>query len=74
MNDVISPVRLIIQLIKNDVVDKIWATIDTYIDTIMIFQGVLDKSYKGSEFCAGLLFGIHGSKMLIKIGRMIEDV
>ena len=70
----ISPVKLIIQLMKSDVLDKMWATIDTYIDGIMIFQGVLDKSDKGSDFCAGLLFGINGSKMLIKIGRMIEDV
>lgn len=74
LNDVLTPVRLIISLIKIDILDKIWTVIDTYIDTIMIFQGILDKDYKGSSFCAGLLFGIHGSRMLIKIGKMIEDV
>ena len=28
-------------------------------------------NYEGSEFCAGLLFGIHGSRLLIDLVRAI---
>ena len=29
------------------------------------------KGYQGSEFCAGLLFGMHGSNLLLNIARLI---
>ena len=32
------------------------------------------NGYSGSQFCSGLLFGLRGSNLLIRVGRELETM
>lgn len=46
--------------------------LEIFFEEVMAFQ-TLAHDYKGSDFCSGLLFGIHGSRMVIGIGKYMTE-
>ena len=44
--------------------EEIMQTIELFVGSFDKFIGVFDDEYEGGDFCAGLTFGMQGSKML----------
>ena len=74
LNDILTPVKMIIALMKNDTLDGIWSIVLQYVDFIMFSDMLTAKTYKGSDFCGGLIFGSNGSRMLLEVARMVIDL
>ena len=43
-----------------------------YIDTLMTLEAT-QVGYSGSDFCSGMLFGIHGSRLIIAMGKHLTS-
>jgi hypothetical protein len=74
LNDILTPVKMIISLLKNDTVNGIWSIIEQYVDFIMFSDMLMAGNYKGSDFCGGLIFGSNGSRMLLEVARLVVDL
>ena len=44
-----------------------------FVDSFDKFIGVFDSDYSGGDFCAGLTFGMEGSKMLQTIATTLYE-
>ena len=49
------------------------STIFMFVDSFDKFIGVFDSDYSGGDFCAGLTFGMEGSKMLQTIATTLYE-
>ena len=75
------PIEMLLGLLKNDEVTQTFKTVRVVIKSTMNLVTAVED-YKGTEFCSGLLFGIHGSSMLLniaktlvlKIEKVMEDI
>ena len=56
-----------------ETIDEILASIETFVESVDKFIGVFDPSYSGSDYCAGLTFGVQGSLMLERMARTLYE-
>ena len=68
MNEVINPVKMMLGLMNDDSVNTMLEIIQTFLDELFKIQGAT-FNYTGSEFCAGVLYGIHGARIIIQVGH-----
>ena len=54
-------------------IHEIFDTIEMFVSSMDKFIGVFDPDYTGGDFCAGLTFGMQGSKMLQKLAQMLYE-
>ena len=59
---------MLLGLLKDDTIKQTFATVQVVVSSIINLVAATD-GYAGSEFCSGLLFGIHGSNMLLNIAK-----
>ena len=59
---------MLLGLLKNDEITQTFKTVRVVVKSVMSLVTVADD-YQGTEFCSGLLFGIHGSAMLLNIAK-----
>ena len=57
-------------MLNNPSFESTLSAIKLFANTAANLNAIVMK-YNGSEFCSGLLFGIHGSNLLIGIAKMI---
>ena len=57
----------------NPVVNEIFSTIETFVGSFDKFIAVFDKDYSGGDFCAGLTFGMQGTKVLEKVATTLYE-
>ena len=55
------------------VIGEILDTLDGFVGSFDKFIGVFDDNYTGGDFCAGLTFGMEGSKMLEKVATTLYE-
>ena len=67
-----APIQLVVNYLQNEIVRSTVASIEIFIDSIFKLIGSV-KDYQGSDFCSGLLFGMQGSAMILKVGRSIGE-
>ena len=68
IQSVLTPIQMAVNMLNNDIANTIFSAIETFINSVLSLQATV-RGYPGSEFCSGLLFGIHGSNLLLKIGK-----
>ena len=68
-----GPVKMLIGMLNNKKVDAAWGSIELFIDSIKTLETAANK-YEASEFCRGVVFGIHGSRLLFAVGRQLVTV
>ena len=54
-------------------INEIMDTLELFVGSFDKFIGVFDAEYTGGDFCAGLTFGMQGSKMLEKVATMLYE-
>ena len=65
-----GPVKMIINMLKNEEIERTWQVVEVFMTSMMTLDSV-QRGYSGSEYCKGLLYGIHGTRMLINVGKHI---
>ena len=73
LENIFSPVKMVLGLVNNEAYSKMWNIIETMMQSIIKLTATV-HNYQGSEYCSGLLFGMHGSAMLVNIGKNILDM
>ena len=73
LENVFSPVKMVLGMVQNEAYSKMWNIVETMIQSIIKLTATV-HNYPGSEYCSGLLFGMHGSAMLVSIGKNILDM
>jgi hypothetical protein len=69
--NLIEPMKLVARMNKDKNVHKMIDTVDVFIVNIGKLLAIFNEDYKGSDFCAGAVFGMNGSDMLIKISQTV---
>ena len=54
-------------------IDEILESIETFVSSFDKFIGVFDNDYAGGDFCAGITFGMYGTKMLQKVATILYE-
>ena len=73
LQELFGPVKMILGLLKNKEIERLWETVTLYINTLVTLEAA-HVGYAGSEFCSGMLFGIHGSRLLIHMGKELYNL
>ena len=47
--------------------------IEVQMNSTLTLLAAMTWNYEGSEFCAGVHFGIHGSNLLINVAKALVD-
>ena len=68
VNQVFAPIKMLLGLVNNDAYSQMWGIVELFISSIMKLSASV-SGYQGSSYCSGLMFGMHGSHMLIEVGR-----
>ena len=58
---------------SDPLIGEIIESIEMFVTSFDKFIGVFDETYAGGDFCAGLTFGMQGTKMLQKVATMLYD-
>jgi len=64
------PVQMVLNMLQIDSVTTILNGIEVFVSSILSLQATV-RGYPGSEFCSGVLFGIHGSNLLLNVGKVV---
>ena len=72
MQALFTPVELALGMFNKDSFLGAWKAIEVFIEAIVNLQAAV-TGYPGSDFCSGLLFGVHGSRVLLDVGKVILD-
>ncbi len=59
---------MLLGLLKNEEITQMFKTLRVVVKSAMSLVTAAED-YQGTEFCSGLLFGIHGSAMLLNIAK-----
>ena len=61
----LDPIKAVAAVVNGDqLIGEIIESIETFVSSFDKFIGVFDEKYAGGDFCAGLTFGMQGTKML----------
>jgi hypothetical protein len=71
----LAPAEMAINMIpKNEKIKEMYDGVMIFVDEIAYFNAI-SESYQGSDFCQGIMFGIHGSRLLIAAGEhMLKEL
>ena len=58
---------------QSRLINEIIDSIEVYVSSFDKFISVFDKDYAGGDFCAGITFGMYGTKMLTKVATMLYE-
>ena len=72
VNAILAPVQMLLGLANNEFINTAFNQIDTIVNAVFDIMASID-GYQGSEFCSGLLFGVSGSNLVLKLGREIAN-
>ena len=64
---------MILGMANNDVINSFWNVIEVIVPS-MVDLSATQNGYGGSEYCSGLLFGMHGSSLLIRMAKAVLNV
>ena len=67
-----APLEMAGSMVEDERLKAIISTVTLFVESLQSIFGVL-KGYDGGDYCAGLIFGINGSALLVKIGQSIVD-
>ena len=67
-----TPLELGISFLNDPMAKDVVEAMKLFAQTLIKLQSIV-KLYNGSEFCAGLLFGIHGTNLVINTAKMIAS-
>ena len=70
MQEIFTPVKMIITLAKNDLFLQVWEAVELYIEFITFTDSLQENTYKGSEFCKGLIMGMNGTRMILAVANI----
>ena len=70
MGQITTPLSMAVALLQNEYANTLVEAIKVFFNAAINLQAII-LGYPGSVFCTGLLFGIHGSKLLINIGKTV---
>ena len=68
VTQVFAPIKMLLGLVNNNAYNQMWGIVELFISSIMKLSASA-TGYTGSEYCSGLMFGMHGSHLLIEVGR-----
>merc|ERR1711957_1028118 len=68
MGQIISGLTLILSFVGNELITKMLGIIEFALNQ-MTTLGATVSDYPGSSYCSGLLFGIHGSRLLVGMAK-----
>ena len=71
--NLIEPIKMVAKMNKDKEVHKIVDTLDIFIVNIGKLLAIFNDDYSGTDFCAGAIFGMNGSDMLIKISQTVLE-
>ena len=57
----------------SETAEEMLDTIELFASSMDKFIGVFDPAYTGGDFCAGLTFGMQGSKMLQRLAQVLYE-
>ena len=55
-------------MLNNKDVEQAWGTVEVFIESMATLQAI-EFEYVGTDYCKGMLYGIHGTRMLIQVGK-----
>ena len=64
---------MILGMANNDLINKFWELVEVLVPT-MVDLTATQNGYPGSEYCSGLMFGMHGSSLLIRLAKAVLNV
>ena len=70
INAFYAPIHVIVGIMKNPIVDAAQLGIEIFVESSVYLLGAV-KDYDGTEYCSGLLFGSHGTALLLKVAKGI---
>ena len=70
VNSFVQPVIMAVKLLKKPIFEQVVEAIQGFLEEVMFLQALF-SNYKGTEFCGGILFGIHGSKLMMGLVRAV---
>ena len=73
INEVFAPMKMMVSLAKDATLDATMDLVSLFIDEIQALQAA-SNNYSGSDFCSGVVYGIHGSRLIIEIGKHMVNV
>lgn len=69
-NQVLAPAELMVGMSDNDQMKSMWDGVSLFIQEVAAFQAIIDN-YQASDFCQGVQFGVHGSRLIVAGGKHI---
>ena len=70
---VFGPVQMLLNMAKNEKLNLGLRMLDTLLKNVFGLISAIE-GYRGSEFCSGILFGVAGSNLVLKLGRDIMEL
>lgn len=59
---------------NNEKIKDMWDGVMIFVHELATFQAIIDD-YDATDFCQGVQFGIHGSRVVIAAGKhMVRDI
>ena len=65
--------KMMVSLAKDPTLDATMDLVSLFMDEITALQAA-SNNYSGSDFCSGVVYGIHGSRLIIEIGKHMVNV
>ena len=57
----------------NPMFNSFWEVVEVLVPS-MVDLSATQNGYTGSQYCSGLMFGMHGSSLLIRMGKALLNV
>ncbi len=72
INDqIMTPVGVLVKMFKSPMLERTWELTDFFMKDNLLLIGSVGYRYKGSAYCSGLLFGVHGGRLLVNVAQAI---
>merc|ERR1711971_556123 len=68
MGNIISGLTMLLSFVGNEIISSFLQVIEFALQN-MVTLGALANDYTGSSYCSGLLFGVHGTRLLVGIAK-----
>jgi hypothetical protein len=69
IESLIEPMKLVGKMSKDKVVKTSIQIVEIFVRDIENLLAVFDDSYKGGDYCSGIIFGMSGADLLINISK-----
>ena len=68
INQVFAPIKLILSMFDNKMFNSFWELVEVLVPSMADLSATVN-GYTGSEYCSGMMFGMHGSSLLIRVAK-----